>query len=152
MGFSKRETVKHLTQKFGITEQGAYYHFQTLNSWVDQYLDFKNKAEFQFNILNQLNSINREASFQFMHTADPKAKIGFLRVRLAALSKLAEFSGFSKESNTELIDNKESRPDIFADLNKYYTAEEKAVLLKAEEALHNALTRRNSDTNERKIH
>ncbi len=41
--------------------------------------------------MNQSNGINREASFQFQHTNDMNVKVGFLRVRLEALSKLSEF-------------------------------------------------------------
>jgi len=111
LGFSKMETVKHLSEKFDITVSGAYYHFETIDKWIDQYLDFKNIKEFQFNILNQFNQINREASFQYLHTADPKAKIGFLRTRLAAVDKLAKYAGFSPDAQVEV-------PDLTNKINK----------------------------------
>lgn len=96
-GYSKAETVKHLVEKFGITRQGGYYHFETLDTWSSQYLDFENIHDFQFNILNQLNTINREASFQYLTAHDDNAKIGYLRTRLTALDKLAEYAGLNAD-------------------------------------------------------
>ena len=90
-GYSKAETVKHLSETFGITRSGAYYHFETLGKWSSQYLDFDNVKDFQFNIMNQLNTINREASFQYLQAKDDNSRIGYMRVRLEALSKLKEF-------------------------------------------------------------
>lgn len=94
-GYSKAKTVKHLTEKFHITSSGAYYHFETLSKWSSQYLDFENVKDFQFNILNQLNHVNREASFQYVHAQNDNAKIGYLRTRLEALSKMAEYAGLN---------------------------------------------------------
>jgi len=104
IGLTKRETVKRLQDRFGITEQGAYYHFQTLDKWISQYLDFKNIKAFQFNILNQLNTINREASFQYMQAKDPNSKIGFMRTRLTALCKMAEYAGLTNSESEAVTD------------------------------------------------
>jgi hypothetical protein len=78
-----------------MSASGCYYHFETMDKWIGNYFDFKNVEQFQFNILNQFNSINREASFQYLSTNDVNAKIGFMRVRLEALGKLAEYAGFN---------------------------------------------------------
>ena len=111
LGFSKRETVKHLSETFKISESAGYYHFATRDRWISQYFDFNDKEELKFNILNQFNQINREASFQYLHTSDHNAKIGFLRTRLAAVDKLAKYAGFS--SDTQL-----AVPDLNAEINK----------------------------------
>jgi len=147
LGFSKMETVKHLSEKFDITVSGAYYHFETIDKWIDQYLDFKNIKEFQFNILNQFNQINREASFQYLHTADPNAKIGFLRTRLAAVDKLAKYAGFSPDAQVEVPDlnNKINKiiefsreEQVTKELLESLSKEEFDKLLEAEEILQKA--------------
>jgi len=99
-GLSKAETVQHLQEKFNVGRSTAYYHFQTKDRWLKDYGDFSNAKELQFQILTQFQHINREASFEYLNTNDPNAKIGFLRVRLEALSKMAEYgvlSGLSEE-------------------------------------------------------
>jgi len=147
LGFSKRETVKHLSETFKISESAGYYHFATRDRWISQYLDFKDKEELKFNILNQFNQINREASFQYLHTADPKAKIGFLRTRLAAVDKLAKYAGFSPDAQVEVPDltnkinkiiefsrEEQDTKEVLESLNK----EEFDKLLEAEEILQKA--------------
>jgi hypothetical protein len=91
-GFSKHETVKHLIDRFRISRSAAYYHFKTKDRWLKDYADFSDSRNLLFQVLTQLNYVNREASYQYLQTADPNAKIGFLRVRLDALGKLAEYS------------------------------------------------------------
>lgn len=91
-GFSMHETVKHLIEKFQISRSAAYYHFKTRDRWLKDYADFSDSRNLLFQVLTQLNYVNREASYQYLQTADPNAKIGFLRVRLDALGKLAEYS------------------------------------------------------------
>lgn len=90
-GLSKAETVKDLIEKFNITKSAAYYHFKTKDKWFKNYGDFSNSKNLVFELLSQLNYVNREASFQYLQAKDQNTKIGFLRVRLDALSKLAEF-------------------------------------------------------------
>ena len=88
-GLSKRETVKHLTEKFGITTSGAYYHFETRSKWLPQYANFD--RDFAFQVKQRFNYIYREACFQYLHSQNDNAKIGYLRTMLEANSKCAEF-------------------------------------------------------------
>ena len=90
-GLSKAETVKHLNDKFGISTSAAYWHFKNKHKWLKDYADYSNANELLFRVLTQLENINREASFQYLQTSDANAKIGFMRVRLEAISKIAEY-------------------------------------------------------------
>lgn len=145
LGFSKAETVKQLTETFNITRGGAYYHFETLSKWASQYLDFENVKDFQFNILNQLSTINREASFQYLQAKEDNARIGYLRVRLEALSKLAEFLPEGAKTPSDVPVKWEDQP--FLDLN-LLTPEEKQILFRAEEIIRTAQKRTNEKPRE----
>jgi hypothetical protein len=90
-GFSNREVVKHLVEKFGVTKNGVYYHFRTLNRWISQYSDLSNTRNLQFQVFQRYNHVYRETSFQYVHCQDHNARIGYLRTMLEAIKCLREF-------------------------------------------------------------
>ena len=96
-GFNKRETVKHIVETFGVTEQTAYYHFRTKEKWINQYCGFD--ADFSFQVKQRFNHIYREASFRYLHAEGDNARIGFLRTMIEANSKCAEY--LPKDENAD---------------------------------------------------
>ena len=103
-GYSKRETVKWLKDKFGITESGAYYHFASRDKWLGQYSAFD--REFAFQVKQRFNYIYREASFQYLHAKEDNAKIGYLRTMLEANRQCAEYLPKDLDVNPEVINVK----------------------------------------------
>jgi hypothetical protein len=100
-GNTKRETVKYLVNKFGITEQTAYYHFRTRDKWLSQYCDFN--KDFVFQVQQRFNHVYREASFQYLHAKEDNARIGYLRTMLEANSKLGEYVSKDAKNNIDKI-------------------------------------------------
>ena len=90
-GYSKTEVVKHLQEKFGISRSGAYYHFKNRSKWLGEYSNLFQAEELQFQVFNRFNHIYREASFQFFHTKNDNAKIGYLRTMIGANKHMSEF-------------------------------------------------------------
>ena len=129
-GFSERETVKHLTEKFGITESGAYYHFQTRDKWIGQYTDLSKAEELQFQVFQRYNYVYREASFQYQHCQEHNARIGYLRTMIDAVKCLKEFI---PATALETLEEDKKHPD-FPPIDSY-NEEERQVILKAEEII-----------------
>jgi hypothetical protein len=90
-GYSKTEVVKHLQEKFGISRSGAYYYFNNRGRWLGEYSNLFQVEELQFQVFNRFNYIYREAAFQFLHTQNDNARIGYLRTMLDANEHLSEF-------------------------------------------------------------
>ena len=88
-GFNKTETSKYLAEKFGLTLNGAYYHFRTKDKWLPQYCAFD--SDFSFQVKQRFNHIYRESSFRYLHAENDNARIGYLRTMLEANRKCAEY-------------------------------------------------------------
>ena len=116
-GFNKRETVKHLQETFGITEQGAYYHFRTKDKWLPQYCAFD--ADFSFQVKQRFNHIYREASFRYLHAEGDNARIGFLRTMIEANSKCAEYLPKDELADTNISVGWKANSDSMKDTLEY---------------------------------
>jgi hypothetical protein len=146
-GLSKRETIKHLSEKFHITESAGYYHFASKNKWLDSYLNFDKDALFE--VKTRFNYIYREASFQYLHAQNDNARIGYLRTMLEAASKLKEFlpdDVSPDKPNGYILRWHKSEPQI--DLSKL-TAEEKEIV---DEAARIYIKLRNGNVAKASIH
>ncbi len=103
MGFTQAETVKHLVEKFGVTESGAYYHFRTKQRWIKDYTDFNSVGDLQDQIFQRFNHVYREASFQYQHCQDHNARIGYLRTMVETCKCMQSFLPSNVESTTDDI-------------------------------------------------
>lgn len=99
-GLSTRETVKHLSEKFGITQSGAYYHFENKDKWIGQYSDLTQSKNLLFQLFHRFNYVYREASFQYLHSQNDNARIGYLRTMLDAACQLRDFLPKEKDGST----------------------------------------------------
>jgi len=91
MGFSKAETVKVLTEKYGCSRQNVYYHYKTRDKWQGDFLNFKDGNALQHTIISRLNYIYREASFKYLHADNSSAEGCFLGKMLEATEKLSAY-------------------------------------------------------------
>ncbi len=101
MGFTQAETVKHLVEKFGVTESGAYYHFRTKQRWIKDYADFNSVGDLQDQIFQRFNHVYREASFQYQHCQDHNGRIGYLRTMIEASKCMQSFLPTNVDSTVD---------------------------------------------------
>lgn len=97
MGFSKAETVKIISEKFGCSRQGIYYHFSNRDKWQSDFINYKDSKELFNLVINRLNYVYREASFNLLHADNSNAKAGCLRLMMDSTVQLAVFGGLKQD-------------------------------------------------------
>jgi hypothetical protein len=132
-----------LTEKFSITKQGAYYHFNTKEEWLPQYSGFD--ADFAFAIRQRFNYIYREATFQYLHAQNDNAKVGYLRVMLEANSKCSDFTPDLPQQNIKYELSWKEKEEPFIDFESM-TVEERKIMAQADEILSKHMTSRKRES------
>ena len=89
-GFNESEIVKHLSQKYQVSERQVYYDFETRPSWQPAYQQFKKNEMTIMKAINRYEYVYREASFLRLRTSHENIQLGALKVMLDANRALAE--------------------------------------------------------------
>lgn len=91
-GFNRSEIVKHLSEKFQVSERTVYYDFEKRGEWQLSIMQVQNPERALMKILNRYEQIYRHAGFKFLQASHDNIKLGALKIMLEANSKILETS------------------------------------------------------------
>lgn len=92
LGFSRAETVKELSSKYGVTERTVQYDFANRSKWQSQLSEIKETDKLLMKILNRYEQIYRNASRIYLLQPDANAQLGALNVMIKANQALSEIT------------------------------------------------------------
>jgi hypothetical protein len=83
-GFSPTEIVKHLSQKYEVSERQLYYDYERRKTWQTTIQQLADPQAFLLKIINRYEQIYQKASFIQLQADNDNARIGALRTMLEA--------------------------------------------------------------------
>jgi hypothetical protein len=83
-GFSTIDIVKHLSQKYGVSERQLYYDYEKRKIWQTMIQQLADPEALMLKIINRYEQIYQKASFIQLQADNDNARIGALRTMLEA--------------------------------------------------------------------
>ena len=87
-GFNQSEVVKHLSEKFAVSERAVYYDFEKRGEWQPTLLQLQDRDAVLRKVVNRYEQIYRKASFKFLQSQNENVQLGALKVMVEANNRL----------------------------------------------------------------